>query len=198
MRIDRGPVARIGEEGRVVLPPGIASQYGLAPGAEVYVDRTRSGLAFYPSLGHLKKVYIEPTNRCNLECRTCIRHSWTEALGHMDDETFDHVMEGVRAFDDPPVVFFGGFGEPLAHPRIVEMVSEAKSVGARVELITNGMLLDARKAEGLIGAGLDTLWVTPSLRAGDVSGRRGSSSVRETDGPTSFLTHSLVCWYIYQ
>jgi MoaA/NifB/PqqE/SkfB family radical SAM enzyme len=160
MKIDRGLVARVDEEGRLVLPPGVASQYGLAPGAEIYVDHTRSGLAFYPSLKHLRKVYIEPTNRCNLDCRTCIRHSWTEALGHMDGETFGRIMEGLRAFDDPPTIFFGGFGEPLAHPRILEMVSEAKGLGARVELITNGMLLDARTAHGLVQAGLDTLWVS--------------------------------------
>jgi MoaA/NifB/PqqE/SkfB family radical SAM enzyme len=160
MKVSQGLVARVDKEGRLVLPPGIASQYGLTPGAEVYVDQERSGLGLYPALGHLRKVYIEPTNRCNLECRTCIRHSWTEPLGHMSGETFGRIVQGLRAFSPAPVVFFGGFGEPLAHPRIVEMVNEVKGLGARVELITNGMLLDARMADGLVRAGLDMLWVS--------------------------------------
>ena len=98
MKISPGLVVRVDEEGRLVLPPDLVSQYGLTPGAEVYVDQGRSGLGFYPSVGNLKKVYIEPTNRCNLECRTCIRHSWTEPLGHMSEETFGRIVEGLRGF----------------------------------------------------------------------------------------------------
>jgi MoaA/NifB/PqqE/SkfB family radical SAM enzyme len=57
-------------------------------------------------------------------------------------------------------VFFGGFGEPLFHPEIVEMVSAAKAIGCRVELITNGTLLTTEISRGLIDAGLDLLWVS--------------------------------------
>ena len=60
-----------------------------------------------------------------------------------------------------PEVFFGGFGEPLAHPRIFEMVERVKALGVpRVELITNGCLLDEQASRRLITAGLDTLWVS--------------------------------------
>jgi MoaA/NifB/PqqE/SkfB family radical SAM enzyme len=57
-------------------------------------------------------------------------------------------------------VFFGGFGEPLAHRDIVTMVTQAKALGARVELITNGTLLDEALARQLIAAQLDVLWVS--------------------------------------
>lgn len=160
MKVDRELVARVDEEGRLVLPPGLATRYGLKPGAAVYLDQGRSGLGFYPSTNHLAKLYIEPTNRCNLDCRTCIRHSWDEPLGHMSEETFGRVVEGLRSFHPRPAVFFGGFGEPLAHPRIAEMVNEVKSLGCRVELITNGTLLDAQMSDRLIRAGLDMLWVS--------------------------------------
>jgi MoaA/NifB/PqqE/SkfB family radical SAM enzyme len=40
------------------------------------------------------------------------------------------------------------------------MIRRVKSLGARVELITNGTLLDEDKARGLIDAGLDMLWVS--------------------------------------
>ena len=111
-------------------------------------------------LDHLAKVYVEPTNRCNLECRTCIRHGWDEPFGQMDEATFARIMDGLRAFSPPPTVFFGGFGEPLAHPNIVEMVAQAKALGASVELITNGTLLTGEVSRRLIAAGLDLLWVS--------------------------------------
>ncbi|RPI97896.1 MAG: radical SAM protein, partial [Chloroflexi bacterium] len=106
------------------------------------------------------KIYVEPTNRCNLNCLTCIRNAWDEPPGEMTPATFDRVLDAVRACPSPPTVFFGGFGEPLFHPRIVAMVRAAKASGAPVELITNAMLLTDSTARALIAAGLDVLWVS--------------------------------------
>jgi MoaA/NifB/PqqE/SkfB family radical SAM enzyme len=78
----------------------------------------------------------------------------------MSDSVFARVIEGLRAFAPPPAVFFGGFGEPLFHPKIVEMVARAKSLGAWVELVTNGTRLTSDLARDLIAAGLDVLWVS--------------------------------------
>ncbi len=89
---------------------------------------------------HLSKVYIEPTNRCNLECRTCIRNVWDEPLGQMSSELFSRIIWDLKVFSPPPTIFFGGFGEPLAHPAIPEMLAQAKTLGGSVELITNGTL----------------------------------------------------------
>ncbi|MBI3761917.1 MAG: radical SAM protein [Chloroflexi bacterium] len=108
----------------------------------------------------LKKLYIEPTSRCNLACRTCIRNAWEEAAGDMAASTFARIVEGLRAFSPPPSVFFGGFGEPLSHPNIVEMVAQAKALGSAVELITNGTLLTEAVSRRMIAARLDALWVS--------------------------------------
>jgi MoaA/NifB/PqqE/SkfB family radical SAM enzyme len=51
-------------------------------------------------------------------------------------------------------------GEPLAHPNIADMVSQIKSIGSSVELVTNGTLLSKRLSEDLIDAGLDGLWIS--------------------------------------
>jgi MoaA/NifB/PqqE/SkfB family radical SAM enzyme len=160
MKINTELSITVDEDGRLLVPHEIAARYGLTPGSRVHIDDRQAGLFLYPSLAKLSKVYIEPTNRCNLDCRTCIRHSWDEELGHMDEATFSHIMKGIEAFDPPPTVFFGGFGEPLSHHRIIEMVNSAKGRRCRVELITNGTLLDERMSKGLIDAGLDTLWVS--------------------------------------
>jgi MoaA/NifB/PqqE/SkfB family radical SAM enzyme len=78
----------------------------------------------------------------------------------MREETFAAVLEGVRQIDPVPTLYFGGIGEPLFHPRTVEWVAEAKRLGARVELITNGTLLTEQRSRQLIEAGLDLLWVS--------------------------------------
>ncbi len=110
--------------------------------------------------GQPAKVYIEPTSLCNLDCRTCIRHSWKEPLGLMERGTFGRIMESLREFSPPPDVFFGGLGEPLLHPDIVDMIRQTKSLGGSVEIITNGTLLTSAVSAQLIDARLDMLWVS--------------------------------------
>ena len=152
--------ARVDEEGRLVLPPYLSLHYGLRPGTQVRIDEVVNGLRLRPPVTHLAKVYIEPTNYCNLECRTCIRRSWDEPLGQMSDTTFAHIIDGLRVFCPAPTVFLGGFGEPTAHPHIVEMVARARALGAPVELITNGTILTRELSGQLIEAGLNMLWVS--------------------------------------
>ena len=111
-------------------------------------------------IDRLAKLYIEPTNRCNLDCRTCMRHGWEEPLGFMEFELFEKILADLRSFPGRPSIFFGGFGEPLGHPRIVDMVKLAKESGSFVELISNGIGMDEAMAGRLAAAGLDRLWVS--------------------------------------
>jgi MoaA/NifB/PqqE/SkfB family radical SAM enzyme len=152
--------AHVDDEGRLVLPPEVRSRYGLRPGAQVYVVERPDSLGLRRAVNHLAKVYIEPTNRCNLECRTCMRNVWDEPLGQMTGGMFSRIIEGLKPFSPPPTIFFGGFGEPLAHPKIVEMITQAKTLGSSVELITNGTLLTKDLSKRLIEVGLDMLWVS--------------------------------------
>ena len=57
-------------------------------------------------------------------------------------------------------MFFGGFGEPFAHPDLLAMLAEAKAAGCPVELITNGTMLDEATRRELVRIGLDRLWVS--------------------------------------
>lgn len=147
-------------QGNLQLPAPLAQELGAEPGGELSLRITSEGILLRPSLHQLRKVYIEPTSKCNFNCRTCIRHAWGETLGAMNKATFERILTGLVRFTPRPSVFFGGFGEPLTHPRIIEMVGAAKQIVARVELITNGLLLNAENARGLIDARLDTLWVS--------------------------------------
>ena len=152
--------AHVDEQGRLILPAEAVARYGLQPGAQVQLEAATGELRLRRPATSLAKLYIEPTSACNLNCRTCIRNDWGEPLGKMNWPTFERILAGLRGFPSPPTVFFGGFGEPLTHPRIVDMVTEAKALGCPVELITNGMLLTEPMSRRLIAAGLDRLWIS--------------------------------------
>jgi MoaA/NifB/PqqE/SkfB family radical SAM enzyme len=146
--------------GRLILPPELVQRYGLDAGARFFVEESLDGLVLRRPTGNLAKVYIEVTNACNLECRTCIRNSWGESPGWMSARTFDRIAADLGKVSPAPSVFFGGFGEPLSHSNILGMRAAVKAAGAKAELITNGTLLTSEMSRRLIEAGLDRLWVS--------------------------------------
>ena len=158
MKLKQELLAHVDDEGRLVLPLEMAVRFGLEPNTRVLIDEGENTLCLRKPLNHLAKVYIEPTNRCNLECRTCMRNVWDEPLGQMSNLTFLRIIEGLKAFSPPPTIFFGGFGEPLAHPDITDMVRQAKNLGGSVELITNGTLLTKDLPKRLIESGKVYAW----------------------------------------
>ena len=151
---------QLDEKGQLILPQELLTQYGFFAGAKVRLSEDSTGFSFSRSTENLAKIYIEPTNICNLDCRTCMRHGWDEALGRMSVGTFERIMEGIGKLPLRPEIFFGGFGEPLSHPDILTMVATAKRVASRVELITNGILLTPKISSEFIKMGLDRLWVS--------------------------------------
>jgi MoaA/NifB/PqqE/SkfB family radical SAM enzyme len=152
--------AYVDAEGRLVLPPEMAAQLGLVPGAQLRVEEGTNSLRLHRPLNHLAKVYVEPTDACNIECVTCFRNNWNEPMGRMSEATFEAILDGLSRLDSTPTVYFGGIGEPLVHRRTIEWVARAKQIGTRVEMITNGTLLTEKRSRELIEAGLDLLWVS--------------------------------------
>ena len=107
----------------------------------------------------LKKLYIEPTTKCNLNCKMCFRHTWfDEPICDLSLEQFRDVIASMPSSVE--TVFFGGMGEPLFHPDICEMIRIASETGAEVELLTNGTLLTETMIRRIMDAGLDRLWVS--------------------------------------
>ena len=107
----------------------------------------------------LKKLYIEPTTKCNLNCKMCFRHTWfDEPICDLSLEDYRRVLETMPKTVE--TIFFGGMGEPLFHRDILEMIRLAADTGAEVELLTNGTLLSETMIQGLIDAGLGRLWIS--------------------------------------
>jgi MoaA/NifB/PqqE/SkfB family radical SAM enzyme len=152
--------ASIDEHGRLVFPPELALRFGIQPGTAVYLDEGSNEIRLLRPTTQLAKIYVEVTNLCNLDCITCMRNVWGEPPGKMSEETFERLFETVKGMSPRPTVFFGGYGEPLLHHRLVEWVKRLKGLEARVEVITNGLLLTEERSLQFIRAGLDMLWVS--------------------------------------
>jgi len=160
MKFKKELEATVDSRGRLVLPPEFLRQYGLKRGGTIALREHQHSFQVRQPVTLLKKVYIEPTNECNLACRTCMRNTWSEPMGQMSLAAFKRIVRGLRSFNPRPTVVFGGFGEPLSHPHIIQMIKKVKAVGSPVELITNGTLLSEQTARALLSTKIDVLWLS--------------------------------------
>jgi len=108
----------------------------------------------------LNRIIVEATNHCNLDCSMCIRTTWSSETGHMSSEVFERLLDDIQDFSKPPEIFFGGYGEPLSHPDIIEMIRGVKVLGVHVGLVSNGTQLSPTLSQDLIQSGLDKLWIS--------------------------------------
>jgi MoaA/NifB/PqqE/SkfB family radical SAM enzyme len=152
--------ARVNEHGEIVLPANLARDFGISPGEEIRIEANGDGLKLRAPVTKLKRVYVEITNRCNLNCSTCMRNVWDTQDGNMSAETLGRVLSALEKLDPKPELFFGGYGEPLSHPGCLGFIERAKTAGHPVALISNGILLNEQVTRRLIEFELDKLWVS--------------------------------------
>ncbi len=154
----------VDRSGRLTLSPDRLARAGLSPGQDVVVEADAEGIRIRADA--LRKVYVESTSRCNLDCPMCVRHGWQESLGDMPVGRFERLVAGLPASGAAPVTLaFGGFGEPLVHPEWRRLLALSREAGARVEVTTNGLLLGPEAAAALVDHGVSQ--VTVSVDGGD-------------------------------
>jgi MoaA/NifB/PqqE/SkfB family radical SAM enzyme len=171
---------KVNEDGSVSMPAVLAGRLGVEPGAELEIAADGGRVEIQANIHSLARVYIEPTTRCNLACGMCIRNSWQEPAGDMDASVFQRLASQLRRFPHLDAVIFGGFGEPTAHPEILTMIRSAKEAGPRIEMVTNGTMLDETMIAGLMAAGLDRLWISLEGTAGGGADDTGHGAGYET------------------
>ena len=128
----------------------------------------------------IKKLYVELTSLCNLNCRMCFRNNWfDEEYSLMGQKTAENVTKLLKSGVSDEV-FFGGMGEPLLYSGIYDMVSIASGSGMKSELITNATMLDVEASEKLVKSGIDTVWISMDgfSKEGYEKVRRGSQFSR--------------------
>ncbi|MCK8059701.1 MULTISPECIES: radical SAM/SPASM domain-containing protein [unclassified Fusibacter] len=87
-----------------------------------------------------KRIYIEITNSCNLKCSFCPpskRESKRMSLAE-----FEAVLKKIDGHGD--FIYLHIKGEPLMHPEFDQVLELCAAYGKKVNLTTNGTLLDVR------------------------------------------------------
>ncbi|WP_406242086.1 radical SAM/SPASM domain-containing protein [Tissierella carlieri] len=88
-----------------------------------------------------KKVYIEITNVCNLQCYFCPKTNRQQRFLGLSE--FSYILDEIREFTD--YVYFHVKGEPFLHPNIDEFLDISYDKGVKVNITTNGTLLSKVK-----------------------------------------------------
>lgn len=102
------------------------------------------------NMKRFRKVYLEISNRCNLNCSFC--PGTKRAPGGLDRERFAFLLNRLKPWTD--FLYFHLMGEPLCHPDLDEFLQLAGERGFRVILTTNGTLLPGRQEMLLEAPGL--------------------------------------------
>ena len=114
--------------------------------------------------------HLDISNSCNMNCLYCWFHSKTAPDGEYTDKwkkqqiklnTFKKLVDDLHELKTG-LILFSGAGEPLTHPKIIEMVNYVKRKGIILQLFTNALLLDENYAKKFVDANLDEIYCSIS------------------------------------
>ncbi len=92
----------------------------------------------------MKKVYIEITNNCNLNCSFCIKNDRVNKF--ISIEEFKIILEKIKPYTK--YIYLHVMGEALLHPKINELIDLASRY-FNVNITTNGYLIDRIKTKNI-------------------------------------------------
>ncbi|WP_062351804.1 radical SAM/SPASM domain-containing protein [Bacillus kwashiorkori] len=87
-----------------------------------------------------KKVYVEITSVCNLSCSFCPPTERKARL--MKVEEFSHILDQIKPHTN--YIYLHVKGEPLLHPKMDEFLKISEEKGFKVNITTNGTLINKR------------------------------------------------------
>jgi sulfatase maturation enzyme AslB (radical SAM superfamily) len=119
------------------------------------------GVAYDAARGSFPAVVrIETTSACNAQCVICPHPDMQRRPQPMEESLYQRLINecsesGCRE------VHLHNFGEPLLDRRLEQRVRDAKQKGIRkVKIFSNGSLISAARARGLVEAGLDEIKIS--------------------------------------
>ncbi|MBD3388187.1 MAG: radical SAM protein [Candidatus Altiarchaeales archaeon] len=89
---------------------------------------------------------IDVTDRCNMRCPFCFNTA-------KDEPSLDRIIEKAKAWENGNIVLYGG--EPTMRDDLPELITELKSMGFGVILLSNGLRIDEKLADKLDNSRLD-------------------------------------------
>lgn len=121
----------------------------------------------------LRKVHIEISNVCNLQCTFCPEVEREKK--QMSEELFTKLVQEAKPLTEE--ICFHVMGEPLAHPLFDKFVTICETEKAPVNIVTNGTLLNEERIEALLN---------PTVRQVNFSLQSFSSNFPGVD-PSTYL-----------
>lgn len=124
-------------------------------------------------------LFLDPSSVCNLRCSFCPcgrahEDLWSEdkrsSVGMMDFDLYKKIIDDCGEFPDKiKVLRLYKEGEPLANPRLSEMIAYAKASGhfETIDFTTNGTLLNPTINRKLVEAGLDRINISVEALDGE-------------------------------
>ena len=88
-----------------------------------------------------KKIYIEITNACNLKCKFCIGNQ--RKIKYINKEQFKTILKKIKPYTN--YIYMHILGEPLMHPEINKLINYAYNEGFKINITTNGYLIEKIK-----------------------------------------------------
>ena len=93
-------------------------------------------------MNKFKRVYIEISNICNLQCSFCPVVDRDKKV--MSADMFKTIIHDVAPHTEQVCLHL--MGEPLAHPEFETIIRHCEEAGVKINLTTNGILLNRYKA----------------------------------------------------
>jgi len=110
-------------------------------------------------------IHLDPTNRCNLNCRFCWQRSherlgWVDRKNELSEKKLLSIIKEAAKLGVKDWLISGG-GEPLVRTdTTVKIMSEIKKYGMIGDIITNGTLGTERHFGHIVKSGWDTFRVS--------------------------------------
>lgn len=128
-----------------------------------------SAAARYGFYGRLKtefpsQIIVDNTELCNLACIHCAHQIFKKSEYYggrsLSPDLNAKLVDEVKQYGQgiTQYIRYSANGEPLIHPRIYEMLEYAvRNSGVTVTLTTNGTLMNEKRTERLLAAGVDVI-----------------------------------------
>lgn len=115
-----------------------------------------------------QSIHIDITSKCNTKCTFCGYHTdlindkpWTEngwSEKELNFDVFRSFVDDLVSLKSKEDVLLTGGGEPLMHPKILDMISYLRTNDIYTILFTNGLLLKKYTVNQLVDLGLNKIY----------------------------------------
>lgn len=167
--------------------PDTFLDYLPAPAMGMMAYREKLEISYQIGKAQVPPIYalLKVTDRCNSQCAYC-GHAGGAVKADIPTHLMKSVLEQIAASGATSVNFSGG--EPLMRDDLPELVAFSRSLGLFPVLLTNGLLLEKRRAE-LLESGVGMVIVSmDSIVADSFSATRGVGLAPILVGIESLLT----------